>query len=383
MAFTIGLRGISGESVWPRVWVGLVCLLSAALLSACSQAPPEGTFASATPEADDDGQASVTPASTNRKAELDELDRNRTLWEARGADDYAYWYYRACANCEGNLPARVTVKNGVARSEVRGSASTIDGWFGVIQGAIDKGAARVDVTYDPQLGYPAKVFIDYDADVADEELRVEISRYQLLTQTPAPTGGTFASVSAGYDHSCGVQTDGAVVCWGVDIFGQAPPTGGAFVSVSAGRYYTCGVQTDGAVVCWGSDSFGQATPPGGSFASVSAGVFHTCGVQTNEAVVCWGFNEDEEGNLVGQATPPGGSFASVSAGESHTCGVQTGGAVVCWGSDSFGQATPPGGVTASPRSAPGVSTPAGCRPTGPSYAGAMTVRARPHRPRVL
>ena len=39
LAFTPGVRGILGESVGPRVWVGLVCLLSAALLSACFRSP--------------------------------------------------------------------------------------------------------------------------------------------------------------------------------------------------------------------------------------------------------------------------------------------------------------------------------------------------------
>ena len=351
MVFIPRARRILGESVGPLVWVGLVCLLSAALLSACFN-PSPGDLASATPEAENDDQASVTPAPTktktpaptNRKAEL---DRNRTLWEARGADDYLYWYYKGCANCEYNLSAWVTVKNGSVASDsdwwAWGTRNTIDEWFGVIEGAIDEGAARVNVTYEAQLGYPAKIFIDYNADVADEELRVEISRYQLLTQTPAPTGGTFTSLSAGAYHSCGVQTGGAVICWGDDVFGQAPPPAGTYASVSAGGYHTCGVQTGGAAVCWGDGIFGQATAPGGTFASVSAGVYHTCGVQTDGTVVCWGLD------YYGQATPPAGTFASVSAGWFHTCGVQTDGTVVCWGDDVFGQARPrpPAGTFAS------------------------------------
>ena len=32
--------------------------------------------------------------------------------------------------------------------------------------------------------------------------------------------------------------------------------------VSAGGWHTCGVGTDGAVVCWGWDEFGEATPLG-------------------------------------------------------------------------------------------------------------------------
>ena len=167
-----------------------------------------------------------------------------------------------------------------------------------------------------------------------------------------PPSGEFSSVSAGGFHTCGVRTDGAVACWG-DIAGQDTLPSGEFSSVSAGLGYTCGVRTDGAVACWGDDLFGQATPPSGEFSSVSAGIGHTCGVRTGGAVVCWGYNEDAEGNVSGQATPPSGEFSSVSAGLSHTCGVRTGGAVACWGSNEdaegnvSGQATPPSGEFSS------------------------------------
>ena len=69
---------------------------------------------------------------------------------------------------------------------------------------------------------------------------------------------------------------------------------GSFVSVSAGRNHTCGVRTDGDVDCWGYDNYGQSAPPDDSFVSISAGDFHTCGVKTDGSVVCWG--KDEEGS---------------------------------------------------------------------------------------
>ena len=162
-----------------------------------------------------------------------------------------------------------------------------------------------------------------------------------------PPSGEFSSVSAGFTHTCGVTTDRAVVCWGDDLLGEATPPSGTFASVSAGLSHTCGVRTDGAVACWGDDSLGQATPPSGEFSSVSAGIGHTCGVRTSGAVVCWGSNEDAEGNVSGQATSPSGEFSSVSAEWFHTCGVRTDGAVACWGDDSLGQATPPSGEFSS------------------------------------
>ena len=158
-----------------------------------------------------------------------------------------------------------------------------------------------------------------------------------------PPSGSFTSVSAGVSHTCGVESNGSVVCWGQDYTVRDTPQSGTFTSVSADISHTCGVKTDSSVVCWGFNGDGQATPPSGSFTSVSVGGSHTCGVSSNGSVVCWGSNHSREGDIIGQATPPSGSFVSVSAGYDHTCGVKSNGSVVCWGSDSSGHATPPAG----------------------------------------
>ena len=38
-----------------------------------------------------------------------------------------------------------------------------------------------------------------------------------------------------------------------------PPAGVALATVEGGHAHTCGIQTDGAVVCWGADGVGQST----------------------------------------------------------------------------------------------------------------------------
>ena len=159
--------------------------------------------------------------------------------------------------------------------------------------------------------------------------------------------GTFASVSAGMAHTCGVNTDGSIACWGDAHWGQATPPHGTFASVSAGENHSCGVKTNGSIACWGDNDWGQATPPQGTFVSVGAGLGHTCGLKTDGSVRCWGLNVDAEYVVLGQATPPDEFFVSVSVGWSHTCGLKTDGAVQCWGSNRRGQATPPGGSFAS------------------------------------
>lgn len=151
----------------------------------------------------------------------------------------------------------------------------------------------------------------------------------------APTG-TFQQVSAGLWHSCGLNTDGTVVCWGKNDNGEASAPSGIFQQISAGTSYTCGLKLDGRASCWGSNNYGQATAPSGTFQQVAAGFFETCGVMTDSRVSCWEARPHR--------TPPSGSFQQVSVGTFHKCGVKTDGRVACWGLNEFGQANAPSGT---------------------------------------
>ena len=161
----------------------------------------------------------------------------------------------------------------------------------------------------------------------------------------SPPDGEFLSVSAGWAHSCGIRTDRSVVCWGRNEEGQSSAPRGAFISVSAGRVHSCGVRLNGLVECWGEDQpFGRLTiPPNlfNSFSSVSATNYHSCGVRRIGTVACWGFGEG------GRTMPPPDLFTSVSVGGNHSCGIRTDGSVACWGHNEEGQGTPPPGTFVS------------------------------------
>jgi hypothetical protein len=86
-------------------------------------------------------------------------------------------------------------------------------------------------------------------------------------------GIAFSSISAGYDHSCGVRaSDGAGYCWGrqgnyrlgnnlnADVAVVAPAAivnGPAFREITAGQLHSCGVATDNRGYCWGNNLRGQ------------------------------------------------------------------------------------------------------------------------------
>ncbi|HEV3309047.1 MAG TPA: hypothetical protein VG815_00780 [Chloroflexota bacterium] len=216
--------------------------------------------------------------------------------------------------------------------------------------------------------------------------------YPNETTSAPPGGGTFIQISAGGTHSCGVRTNGTVLCWGDDSYGEVngvahtsaplnaiggPPGGGTFTQVTAGDGYTCGIRTDGSALCWGDNFAGEingtpnttspyettASPPGFvPFTEISAGGSSTCGLRTDGTIVCWGY--DGNGQLDGTATttntigspPGGGTFTEVSAGYSHSCGVKTDGQALCWGDDANGELDGQPNATTLDGSAPGGST---------------------------
>ena len=78
------------------------------------------------------------------------------------------------------------------------------------------------------------------------------------------------SVSAGYDHTVALKSDGTLWTWGSNYYGQlgdgtttdmhSPERIGTdinWASVSAGSYYTVALKSDGTLWAWGSNYYGQ------------------------------------------------------------------------------------------------------------------------------
>lgn len=188
----------------------------------------------------------------------------------------------------------------------------------------------------------------------------------------AVTGGLrFGMISAGDGHTCGVTEAGAVYCWGSNGWGKLGqgtlptywvvparvPTDLTFTAISAGYEHTCGITTEGTAYCWGKNRSGQLgdgtederfsptlVSGGLTFASLSAGDDFTCGLTPGGKAYCWGENSmgqlgdgSVESRLVPSPVAGGLAFAEVVAGEHHACGSTTSGATYCWGSGIFSQ----------------------------------------------
>lgn len=139
-------------------------------------------------------------------------------------------------------------------------------------------------------------------------------------------GYAFVQLAGGGYHTCGLIEDGTAYCWGGNVHGQLgvgattgeftcnminpcseplPVSGGIrFSSLSAGYDHTCGIALDGTTYCWGRNGgrLGDATtenraapvPVSGglAFVSVQAGVGQTCGMAGDGRAYCWGENNN-------------------------------------------------------------------------------------------
>jgi alpha-tubulin suppressor-like RCC1 family protein len=208
--------------------------------------------------------------------------------------------------------------------------------------------------------------------------------WSVRTMPVAVVGGlSFAALTAGLFHTCGLTSNGAASCWGDNEYGQlgngstamfsavpvAVAGGLRFAGLSAGGVSTCGVTTSGAAYCWGPNGWGQlgdsstansgvpvAVTGGLTFSVVTTGSGHSCGLTTSGAAFCWGWNS--YGQLgTGDATGPekarcyqqlpcsarpvpvagGLRFATLSVGGQTSCGIALGGVAYCWGDNRYGQ----------------------------------------------
>src|ERR1017187_6640148 len=105
---------------------------------------------------------------------------------------------------------------------------------------------------------------------SDPQISIPDAGPGMVNSPGSTTTHDFTSVSAGVWHTCGLKTDGTIVCWGVNNFGESTPPPGTFTAVSAGEFFSCGLKTDGTIACWGDNTFKDATPPSGTFSYLSA-----------------------------------------------------------------------------------------------------------------
>jgi alpha-tubulin suppressor-like RCC1 family protein len=202
-------------------------------------------------------------------------------------------------------------------------------------------------------------------------------------------GARIVEISSLGHHVCALAHDGELHCWGNDTDGQlgaVAPAGsctwdtfrffcsdrpervaaGRWRAVAAGGSHTCAIDEQDAVWCWGSNRYGQLgavstrvcggsggdapcsrTPirvPVGPARAVVTGASHTCALDHEGRAHCWGMNrygQAGNGTYAEIATPRTVAgdlnFHALTAGGYHTCGVTPTGDLHCWGRDARGE----------------------------------------------
>lgn len=236
------------------------------------------------------------------------------------------------------------------------------------------------------------------------------SAIPVKVSTTGVTGSRWIHISAGETHSCGVRDNNTGWCWGQETEGRLGNNstsgtetfpvgingGHSWAMISAGGSgFSCGVRTDGAGYCWGINTNGrlgiggslgstfstpQAIAGGYTWKSISAGGNnHACGIISNDDGYCWG--AQQYGKLgdgtsgVGSTTSPsallgGFKWQIIKAGDSHSCGITLTGVGYCWGTNGDGQL---GDGTTTQRTSPTAITGGGTwldiAPSGSSTCG--------------
>lgn len=201
------------------------------------------------------------------------------------------------------------------------------------------------------------------------------------------------AVAVGDSHSCALQSDGMIYCWGSNSHGQLgnPTQSQSLLAVPvcsdttcakrfsgaqqihAGRFHTCALLSDGEVSCWGLNDHGQLGDgttqdrqipiqvknlP--SAVSIATGSDFSCAITHDRMVRCWGSNAsgrlgsrprdgpetcldrvysglEEPCSRSPLIVPNLFGVTSIASGHGHTCVALSDGKVKCWGLNMRGQ----------------------------------------------
>jgi alpha-tubulin suppressor-like RCC1 family protein len=203
---------------------------------------------------------------------------------------------------------------------------------------------------------------------------------QLDRSAPVRVAGLdsgIVALTAGLLHTCALDVQGGVTCWGDGTYGQLGdglPIGAArqstvpvsipgltsgVVAIAAAAYATCAAVAAGPfpVMCWGPDALGTGVADAmssvpvpvagldGPVQALTAGAGFFCGT-TASGEWCWGktlfgaFGNGQMASTNDSAERAGvalGMARAWSASERNLCALSENGSVVCWGDGSLGE----------------------------------------------
>jgi alpha-tubulin suppressor-like RCC1 family protein len=166
------------------------------------------------------------------------------------------------------------------------------------------------------------------------------------------------SIASGYAHTCGIDAEGGLWCWGLGALGElglndnmprAVPTRvgtDKWKSVVAGDNATCGIRTDGTLWCWGDSQdigTGAAVPTqlgaGTKWQAASVAEYQLCAIDSGGDVWCLIGNGSQlarEPMTHATAVAAGGATTPMN-GIGFRCAIDDNQQLWCWGLNAAGQ----------------------------------------------
>ncbi|MEE2811940.1 MAG: hypothetical protein VX320_01855, partial [Candidatus Thermoplasmatota archaeon] len=185
------------------------------------------------------------------------------------------------------------------------------------------------------------------------------------------------TVETGDQHTCAIDSQGRVWCWGYNNYRQVGveewgqfyqpvlvdiDANQTFVDIALGNAFTCAISASARLYCWGynaqyvipyteiNDYASPSTeidlPSYISPVSLSAHANTACILNSDGAVYCWGIGgngqlgdgtSENRNELVQVLLPSNDPAIAVETGGSHSCALLQSGAMKCWGYNQQGQ----------------------------------------------
>ncbi|WP_158336163.1 RCC1 domain-containing protein [Bifidobacterium actinocoloniiforme] len=196
-----------------------------------------------------------------------------------------------------------------------------------------------------------------------------------LTPPAPPTNVRFTRISAGYDHSLAIGSDGNTYAWGYNNEGELgdgtntqrslpvrvnTPTGVTFTQINAGKYHSLAIGSDGNTYAWGDNGSGELgddskinrstpvpvhAPSGVTFTQISAGGAHSLAIGSDGNTYAWGDNSfGQMGTGTSSSTlpkrvsaPAGVTFTQINAGWNHSLAIGSNRNTYAWGANWYYQ----------------------------------------------
>jgi subtilisin-like proprotein convertase family protein len=195
-----------------------------------------------------------------------------------------------------------------------------------------------NVPYHFRLVVSNALGVVYGFDQILDEANVIVWGANNAGQLNAPTNKNVTAIAGAYDHNLALTTNGQVIAWGDNTFGQATVpavfSNQVTAAVAGGEYYSLALKSDGTVSSWGANFFNETNVPAGlsNVVTIAGGQYSSLALQNNGSVVAWGA---ETIFPVLTNVPAGASnTVAVAGGGYHSLALRNDGTVSAWGYDN-------------------------------------------------